>query len=325
MRKIILAAMVALCLTGCAHQPTGSTKPQVQTPSVSNPTTSSPSVNNPTVSEPPVSEPPVTEPPVTEPPVTEPPAPEPPLEGWQELDGKRYFYEGSQPHVGWLNYEGDRYYFHSDGTMAIGKVVMPSGDEVRYFVSTGKEVILVNPWNYVPDDYTVELKYVQGYQVASQCASALKTMLKDCEKAGFSATVVSTYRTHEYQAKLFQRRIERFIEQGYDEETARIEAAKRVAVPGTSEHELGLAIDITDASYQTLDKKQEQTPAQQWLIEHCWEYGFILRYPNDKTAVTGIIYEPWHYRYVGTELALELRDSGLCLEEYFEALTEQTN
>lgn len=322
MRKYILATLIVLCLAGCAKTPSA-TEPSITAPTVSDPTISTPVITDPPITEPPATDPPATEPPPTEPPVTEPPVTAPPLEGWKEIDGEQYYYENGQPHTGWLEQDGNRYYFHSDGTMATGKVVMPYGDEVRYFTSTGKEVILVNPWNFVPDDYSVELEEVDGYKVAAECASALKKMLKDCEEDGFSASIVSTYRTHEYQADLFQRRIDRFIAQGYDRETAQIEAAKRVAFPGTSEHELGLAIDITDSSYQTLDKKQEESPAQQWLMAHCWEYGFILRYPNEKTEVTGIIYEPWHYRYVGTELALELRDTGLCLEEYLEALTKR--
>ena len=70
------------------------------------------------------------------------------------------------------------------------------------------------------------------------------------------------------------------------------------------------------ASYQKLTHQQEKTAEQKWLMEHCWEYGFILRYPTDKSEITGIGYEPWHYRYVGREAALAMRDSGLCLEEY---------
>ena len=95
-----------------------------------------------------------------------------------------------------------------------------------------------------------------------------------------------------------------------------------MARPGTSEHQLGLAVDIVSASNQSLTKAQEKTKVQKWLMEHCWEYGFILRYPNEKSGITGIGYEPWHYRYVGTEIALDIRDSGLCFEEYLELRQE---
>ena len=89
-----------------------------------------------------------------------------------------------------------------------------------------------------------------------------------------------------------------------------------VAYPGTSEHQLGLALDIVDVSYQQLDTEQENTPVQQWLMKNSWKYGFVLRYPADKSDITGIIYEPWHYRYVGKEAAAEIYENKLCLEEY---------
>jgi len=89
-----------------------------------------------------------------------------------------------------------------------------------------------------------------------------------------------------------------------------------VAVPGTSEHQLGLAVDIVDLDHQLLDETQEDTPVQRWLLAHSWEYGFILRYPSEKSELTGIIYEPWHYRYVGKEHAKVMFQQGVCLEEY---------
>ena len=95
-----------------------------------------------------------------------------------------------------------------------------------------------------------------------------------------------------------------------------------MAPPDTSEHQLGLAVDLVDASYQTLDSRQADTPAQKWLMAHSWEYGFILRYPTDKSDVTGIIYEPWHYRYVGRDYARQICESGLCLEEWLDKRQE---
>ena len=93
-----------------------------------------------------------------------------------------------------------------------------------------------------------------------------------------------------------------------------------MAVPGTSEHQLGLAVDIVDRSNQNLDESQEDTAVQQWLMAHSWEYGFILRFPTGKSDITGIIYEPWHYRYVGRDAAKEIYDRGICLEEYLDGL-----
>ena len=107
-----------------------------------------------------------------------------------------------------------------------------------------------------------------------------------------------------------------FFSQAVSEEEAREETAKNVAVPGSSEHEAGLAADIVYARYQSLDESQENNATQQWLMEHCQDYGFILRYPRDKQDITGITYEPWHYRYVGYEAAEEIMSRGICLEEY---------
>ncbi|MBQ9762127.1 MAG: D-alanyl-D-alanine carboxypeptidase family protein [Oscillospiraceae bacterium] len=247
-----------------------------------------------------------------------------PVTGWLELENQTYYFgsEGTM-HTGWLEADGDRYYFKENGAMGRGKVTV-TGGETRYFTSSGKEVILVNPWNYVPEDYEPTLgSHLDYWQVAQEALAPLERMLADCKAAGHKAVVVSAYRTNAYQAGLYQRRVQRFLDQGYSQADAEREAAMRVAVPGTSEHELGLALDIVDVDYQKLTEKQETMPAQQWLMAHCWEYGFILRYPNEKSEATGIIYEPWHYRYVGTELALELRDAGLCLEEYLDNLTTE--
>ena len=127
--------------------------------------------------------------------------------------------------------------------------------------------------------------------------------------------ICSAYRTQEYQQGLYDNKILRLIISGVDEDEAPALAAQSVAVPGTSEHQLGLAVDIIDEYYTNLDRGQEDTDTQQWLMENCWRYGFILRYPNGTTDKTGIIYEPWHYRYVG-EFAEQIHNSGLVFEDY---------
>ena len=125
------------------------------------------------------------------------------------------------------------------------------------------------------------------------------------------------FRTYDYQENLFENRIERAEREEHLEGTEAEEAAAFwVAPPGASEHQTGLAVDIVDADYLELDEGQESTATQQWLMAHCTEYGFILRYPTDKSATTGIGYEPWHYRYVGKEAASDIAESGLCLEEW---------
>ena len=178
-------------------------------------------------------------------------------------------------------------------------------------------LLLVNPWNPLPTDYSLSLTELKnGLSVDSRCYPDLQAMMDACRADGLSPVICSAYRTQEYQEKLFQNKVDRLIAQGYSEADAPVEAGKSVAVPGTSEHQLGLAVDIVDINNQHLDETQESTAVQKWLMEHSWEYGFILRYPNDKSEITGIIYEPWHYRYVGHEDAEQIHSLGVCLEEY---------
>ena len=178
-------------------------------------------------------------------------------------------------------------------------------------------LLLVNPWNWVPENYEPELTYLRnGQAVDSRCYPELQQMIDDCRAAGFEPLICASYRTMEKQEALFEDKEANLIREGYPENEVEVEAAKVVAYPGTSEHQLGLALDIVDVSYQQLDTEQENTPVQQWLMKNSWKYGFVLRYPTDKSDITGIIYEPWHYRYVGKEAAAEMYENKLCLEEY---------
>ncbi|MBR3973480.1 MAG: D-alanyl-D-alanine carboxypeptidase family protein [Oscillospiraceae bacterium] len=245
-----------------------------------------------------------------------------PLTGWQEIDGVRYFFaEDYAAHTGWLTENGFRYYFTEDGSPAAGYVNVDG--EKHTFAFNGQEIILVNPWNALPEDYTVELTDISSkHEIASIAVADYKDMMKACRAAGMDPVVCSSYRTWEYQEELHQDRIRRFLKKGYSEEDAAVKAATIVAVPGTSEHQLGLALDIIDNDNWALDESQAKMPAQKWLMEHSWKYGWILRYPDDKSEVTGIIYEPWHYRYVGREVASHIHATGLCLEEYLDMLTK---
>lgn len=178
-------------------------------------------------------------------------------------------------------------------------------------------LLLVNPWNPMPENYEPELTYLRnGQAVDSRCYPELQQMMDDCRAAGFDPLICASYRTMEKQEALFEDKEARLIREGCPENEVEAEAAKVVAYPGTSEHQLGLALDIVDVSYQQLDTEQENTPVQQWLMKNSWKYGFVLRYPTDKSDITGIIYEPWHYRYVGKEAAAEMYENKLCLEEY---------
>lgn len=185
---------------------------------------------------------------------------------------------------------------------------------------TSSLLILVNPWNEVPQGYTVQLDTVEGYLVDRRCARALTEMLADCRAAGYEPVICSAYRTQEYQEMLYRNKILRLLAEGVPNADAPTIAAKSVALPGTSEHQLGLALDLISETYTNLDQWQERTEVQQWLMQNCWRYGFILRYPNGTSETTGIIYEPWHYRYVGTVTAKAVTDSGLVFEEYLKTL-----
>ena len=184
-------------------------------------------------------------------------------------------------------------------------------------------LILVNPWNELPEGYVPELapashwnQMTSGYQLDARAAEDLTQMLNDCMLGGGLPWICSAYRTQDYQQMLFNDKIERLIDEGWSPENAPEEEATAVALPGTSEHQLGLAVDIIDENYPYLNEAQEWTPTQSWLMEHCWDYGFILRYPNGTSDITGIIYEPWHYRYVGHHHAETIHELGVTLEEY---------
>ena len=177
---------------------------------------------------------------------------------------------------------------------------------------------LVNPWNDIAPDYVPQLDYLSdGTAVDHRCIEALRALLTACREAGNAPYICSAYRSYDTQSQLFENKIARVMAEGYGRTEAEDIAAREVARPGTSEHQLGLAVDIIDSGYTALDEGQASTPTQVWLMENSWRYGFILRYPADKSDITGFIYEPWHYRYVG-EAAAEIYESGLCFEEWLE-------
>ena len=178
-------------------------------------------------------------------------------------------------------------------------------------------LVLVNRWNPLPENYQVTLAAIpNGLEVDERCYDDLMDMLDALYDMGLIPVVCSAHRSVSLQQSLYDNMVEEFVSRGYARAEAETLAAKEVALPGTSEHHLGLAVDIVDWDYQLLDEGQEDTAVQKWLLANSWRYGFILRYPTEKTNVTGIIYEPWHYRYVGKERAKQIYDSGLCLEEW---------
>ena len=181
-------------------------------------------------------------------------------------------------------------------------------------VSEEWNLIIVNRWNELPEDYSVELTELSnGQKVDSRIYPYLQEMFDAARAEGVYPVVREGYRTEEEQQEILDDKIQTYINQGYSQSRAERTAKEWVALPGTSEHQLGIAVDIN------ADKsKCSNEEVYAWLAENAYKYGFILRYPLGKQEITGTSYEPWHYRYVGEDAALEIYEQGLCLEEYFE-------
>ena len=180
----------------------------------------------------------------------------------------------------------------------------------------GWNLILVNRNSYIPDDYKVELTELSnGEKVDSRIYPELQEMFNDARAQGYGLFVREGYRTQEEQQQLLDEKIEAYENEGKSKSEAKKLAEQWVAIPGTSEHQLGIAVDINADT-----TKSSSDDVYSWLAENAHKYGFIKRYPSDKTDITGVINEPWHYRYVGKEAALEIYSQGMCLEEYIDTL-----
>ena len=180
-------------------------------------------------------------------------------------------------------------------------------------------LLLANAENPLPQDWSIQTEEVQnGYEMDKRAAPAMREMIQAAKEDGVELMLCSAYRSIEKQQQLFDRSQQAYMAQGMSKEEAYAKTATETAIPGTSEHQTGLAADIVTPTYQMLDAGFADTPAGQWLSEHATEYGFVLRYPQDKQEVTGIIYESWHYRFVGKTHAKLMKESGLCLEEYLQ-------
>lgn len=180
-------------------------------------------------------------------------------------------------------------------------------------------LLLANAENPLPQDWSIQTEEVQnGYEMDKRAAPAMREMIQAAKEDGVELMLCSAYRSVEKQQQLFDRSQQAYMAQGMSEEEAYAKTATETAIPGTSEHQTGLAADIVTPTYQMLDAGFADTPAGQWFSEHAAEYGFVLRYPQDKQEVTGIIYESWHYRFVGKTHAKLMKESGLCLEEYLQ-------
>jgi D-alanyl-D-alanine carboxypeptidase len=177
-------------------------------------------------------------------------------------------------------------------------------------------LVLVGPGNPFPSWYQPELTEIFGIKVDKAVVQPFAEMRTDASKDGIALWISSGYRSDLEQSTLFQREVEQYAKTSPTYSEAVAAAERSVAKPGFSEHATGLALDLNG-----VEDDFDTTPAFRWLQKHAHEYGFILRYPKDKESVTNIKYEPWHYRYVGTEAAAAMKKSGQCLEEYLAGKT----
>lgn len=183
-------------------------------------------------------------------------------------------------------------------------------------------LLLVNDWNPLPADYDSDIEFVSvgsnNDVFDSRAADALMQMVE--AGSAYDIQCVSGYRSAATQDTLYWRKVQQYRDQGYSEYDAQRQGGTVVKRPGYSEHNCGLAMDLGGSGNFSLNTDFEETEAFAWLIEHCADYGFILRFPEGKEDITGVIYEPWHYRYVGTEAAKYIMENDLCLEEYLELM-----
>ena len=179
------------------------------------------------------------------------------------------------------------------------------------------QLLLVNDWNPLPAGYDDGVSFTTvsgGKQVDSRIIDAVNRMLADA--SAYDLAVVSAYRPESEQNTLYWRKVQQYTDKGYSDLEAQKVGGTIVKRPGFSEHNCGLAMDVGGSGDYTLEQTFANTPAYTWLMDHCADYGFILRFPEGKEDITGVIYEPWHYRYVGVEAARYIMDNDLCLEEY---------
>ena len=184
--------------------------------------------------------------------------------------------------------------------------------------------LLVNELNPLAQDYEMELvKTYDGQKVDARMKEPLEAMIDAGAKDGMKLLICSSYRDYKKQNTLMENSIANYVRKGLDYKDAFFKAKDQIALTGTSEHHTGLAVDIVGKGHQSLDRAQADTAEAKWLNEHAHEYGFILRYPEDKEELTMITYESWHFRYVGVEAATYMKENDLCLEEFVELAKTQ--
>ena len=212
----------------------------------------------------------------------------------------------------------------AENTAAPANALGLTADEARAMLADPL-MVLVNHTSKMPDDYTFDTKECGSATAVNKtlqtvACDAFLSMQKAAADDGVTVWMQSGYRSVKYQTSLYERKTKYYLDKGYDNATAKEKAAAVVNPPGYSEHNCGLAADLNSPEHTGLDEGFENTAAFRWLCAHAGDYGFILRYPKDAEDKTEIIYEPWHWRYVGVENAAKINASGLCFEEYIETL-----
>lgn len=189
-------------------------------------------------------------------------------------------------------------------------------------------LILVNKQHPIPDDYELKLGSISTPRGRMKCdrriISDLNKMFEDAKEEGINLVVCSPYRPSSRQDYLFDKKVKKYIKQGNSYMDAYYLTAQAITIPGASEHEIGLALDIVSDKYSGLNEGFGASDAGIWLEKHCTEYGFVIRYPLGKESITGIEFEPWHFRYVGKKAAKVMKEQNLCLEEFTELIMENS-
>lgn len=217
----------------------------------------------------------------------------------------------------------------SDFSAVAEEEELPKDGEIQLdsFDENDWKIVLINKQHSIPEDYEFTLGTISTSKGSMKCDERiipeLQQMMQAAKDDGVTLVICSPYRDYERQIYLFNRKIKAYMKQQMSYLEAYRVTAQAVTVPGASEHQIGLALDIVTNTYQSLNEGFEDTDAGKWLAKHSYEYGFILRYPKGKEDITGISYEPWHFRYVGKAAAKYMYDHDMTLEEFTAELQAQ--
>ena len=196
-------------------------------------------------------------------------------------------------------------------------IIDENGNSEKATYEDDWSLMLINKEHLIPSDYEFEVATIKGAVRSDvRIVSYVKDLIEAAASDGVELYICSPYRDLDKQEQLFERKMRFYLKQGYNESESYDLASQTVAIPGTSEHQVGLAFDFIMEDYQQLDEGFADTAGGKWLKENAADYGFILRYPKGKEDITGIIYEPWHYRFVGVNAAREIMSREITLEEY---------